>query len=356
MADDLPEVDLRHLLDLTDDTGILQHSTFATPNPWHGYCTDDNARALIAAVTYAHLFGQDRCRIPLKRYLSFLAYAFDSSTRRFRNFMDYDRRWREEVGSEDSHARAAWALGLAVRRAPLESVREMANRLFHDALLAVDGFGHARPWAYSVLGVDEYLRTGREDGWVAELRERLAGRLFDAWRDYATEEWPWWEDELTWGNAKLAHALITSGEALCREDMMDGGLRTLRWLLDVQTAEDGHLSIVGNDGWYVRGGKRARFDQQPLEAYALLEACLAAAEATGEGRWVGEARRCFEWFLGKNDLGVPLVDPETGGCRDGLNLQGVNANQGAESTLAYVLSLLGLHLNRSEGKTATESG
>jgi hypothetical protein len=244
---------------------------------------------------------------------------------------------------------------VAVRRAPEETVREMANRLFHDALLAVEDFGHVRPWAYSVLGADQYLRSGREDGWVAELRERLAGRLFDAWRACATEEWPWWEDELTWGNAKLAHALITSGAALGREDMMAGGLRTLRWLLDVQTAEDGHISIVGNNGWYVRGEKCARFDQQPIEAYSLVDACLAAAEATGEDRWVREARRCFEWFLGKNDMNVPLVDRETGGCRDGLNAKGVNANEGAESTLAYVISLLGLRLYRSE-HGATEAG
>ena len=356
MADDLPDVDLRHILGLTDDTGILQHATFATPNPWHGYCTDDNARALIAAVRYANLCSKDRVRVLPQRYLSFLVYAFDARTRRFRNFMDYDRRWHETVGSEDSHARSAWALGVAVRRAPQESVREMANRLFHDALLEVEGFGHVRPWAYSLLGADEYLRAGREDGWVAELRERLAGRLFDAWRANATEEWPWWEDVLTWGNAKLAHALIASGAALGREDMMDGGLRTLRWLLDVQTAEDGHLSIIGNDGWYVRGGKRARFDQQPLEAYSLVDACLAAAHVTGDEQWVREARRCFEWFLGKNDMSVPLLDGETGGCRDGLNPQGVNANEGAESTLAYVLSLLGFHLRRSEGKTPTEAG
>ena len=152
------------------------------------------------------------------------------------------------------------------------------------------------------------------------------------------------------------HALIVSGAALGREDMLDGGLRTLRWLLDVQTTEEGHLSIVGNDGWYVRGGTRARFDQQPIEAYALVDACLAAANATGDEQWVREAHRSFEWFTGRNDKGVPLLDGETGGCRDGLNPQGVNANEGAESTLAYVLSLLALHLNRSERKTATEAG
>ncbi len=355
MADDLPEIDLRHLLSLTDDTGILQHSTFATPNPWHGYCTDDNARALIAAVTCGRLLGPDEAALPLQRYLGFLVHAFDPEKRRFRNFMGYDRRWLERVGSEDSHARAVWALGVAFRHAPNLPVREMATRLFRDALPALEEFEHIRPWAYALIGVDEYLRHGEPDGHVEEARERMARRLFDKWRAHAAGEWPWWEDVIVWGNAKLPHALIAAGESLGREDMTGAGLEALRWLLDIQTAPDdegGHLSVVGNDGWYVRGGERAKFDQQPIEAHALVDACLAAAEATGEDRWVGEARRCFDWFLGRNDNGLPLRDEQTGGCRDGLIPEGVNLNQGAESTLAYVLSLLELHLSRKEREAA----
>lgn len=360
MAGDLPEIDLRHVLSLTDDTGMLQHSAFATPDPRHGYCTDDNARALIAAVMHAKLFGYDETVIPLQRYLSFLVYAFDPETRRFRNFMGYDRRWLEETGSEDSHARALWALGTAVRRAPNDSVRDMANRLFRDALPAVDEFEYLRPRAFAVIGMDECLHGGQAEGPLAEFRESTAARLYDAWEAHATDEWPWWEDVLTWGNAKLPHALVAAGHSLGREEMTAAGLKALRWLVDIQTAHDeehddehgdGHLSIIGNKGWYVRVGERAKFDQQPLEAHALVQACLAAADATGEKTWLDEARRSFEWFLGRNDNGIPLRDEQTGGCRDGLTPEGVNLNQGAESTLAYVLSLLDLYMYRRERET-----
>ena len=356
MQTDLPDVDLRHILTLTDGTGILQHSTFATPRPRHGYCTDDNSRALIAAVMYGKLFGYEEVMIPLQRYLSFLAYAFVAETGRFRNFMGYGRKWLEEVGSEDSHARALWGLGVAARYAPNDPVRGMADELFHDAVPAVEEFNRIKPWAYAMIGIDEHLRAGhavQAGDRASELRERLAVRLFDAWRAHATDEWPWWEDVLTWGNAKLSHALIAVGASLGRDDMTDAGLKVLRWLLGIQTARDdeddgGHISIVGNKGWYVRGGVRAKFDQQPLEAHGLVHACLAAARLTGEKAWLSEARRCFDWFLGRNDKGVPLRDEATGGCHDGLTPEGVNPNEGAESTLAYVLSLLDLHMYRRE--------
>jgi len=340
----LPEIDLRHVIRLTDDTGILQHARHATGDRRHGYCTDDNARALIAAVHAARL-GRDEVLAPLERYAAFLCHAFDRDAGRFRNFMGYDRRWLEDVGSDDSHGRAVWGLGVAVSAAAGGPTADLAAELFAEALPALDGMRPPRAWAFALVGIDEFLRARPGDDAAARVRELLAGRLFAQRERYGSDGWPWWEDVLTYANAKLPHALLVSGAALGREDMVEAALASLRWLLDVQTAEAGHLSIIGNRGWYVRGGARARFDQQPLEAHALVHACLDAARVTGDATWAEEARRAFEWFTGLNDLGIALCDPATGGCCDGLMSDGVNRNQGAESTLAYVLSVLELHVH-----------
>jgi len=350
----LPEVDLRHLFVLTDDTGMLQHATHATPDLHHGYCTDDNARALIAAVKVAalppetwvgnHGYAEDDLLVATQRYLAFLAYAYNPEAGRFRNFMQYDRTWLEEVGSEDSHARTVWALGKVVRLAPNDDTRDLAERLMHQAMPAAEGFAHLRPWAYSLLGVDEYLRAGEGRNLAERLRYALGQQLFARWNEHASPDWPWWEDSLTWGNAKLPHAMLTAALAEERPKMRDAALDALRWLLDVQTGESGQLSIVGNHGWYHRGGEKAKFDQQPIEAKSLIQACLTAAAGTGDAYWTEQAVRCFEWFGGRNDVGAPLYNPDTGGGQDGLTEHGPNSNQGAESTLAYIMSVLELHL------------
>lgn len=339
----LPEIDVRQLLRLTDDTGMLQHAVFGAPDHHHGYCIDDNCRALIASLIHAYLCGYNEEQVPLQRYLAFVAYAFNGEKNRFRNFMSYDRRWLEEVGSEDSHARTVWSLGLAVRLAPNEPTLGLADRLFHQSLPGLEQIESLRPRAYGLLGLYGYLKAKPGDRRVSELQRDMAQRLFDQWETHRADDWPWWEDTLTWGNAKLPNALIVSGNSLNHHDMIEAGLTTLRWLLEIQTADGGHLSVIGNDGWYVRGGKPAEFDQQPIEAQCLVQACLAAAEVTGDQDWVKEATRCFNWFLGQNNTGKPLYHPETGGCHDGLMPDGVNQNQGAESTLACLLSVLELH-------------
>ena len=341
----LPPIDLRQLLRLTDDTGMFQHALHQLPDPNHGYCIDDNCRALIAAVYDGRLRGYDPERVPLERYLGFVAYAFNEKRGRFRNFMSYDRRWLEEVGSEDSHARTIWSLGVTVRWAPVESIRELADRLFIRGLAATEQFAFIRPWAYTVLGLSEYLAANPDHAEVRERLTALAGRLFERWREHASDDWPWWEDELTWGNAKLPHALLSAAEVLEDPAMRDAGLKALDWCMAVQTAEDGRLTVIGNDGWFNRSGHRAQFDQQPIEAQGCVQACLAAARATGQRQWIERALRSFAWFTGDNDLGVPLYHPETGGCQDGLRPEGANKNQGAESALAYILSVLELHLH-----------
>ena len=344
--DALPSIDLRQLGRMTDDTGVLQHAVHGLPDPNHGYCIDDNARALIAAVLHARLRGYDERIVPLHRYLSFLMHAFNEETGAFRNFMAYDRRWLEDTGSQDSQGRAIWALGVTAHMAPDENLRAPALSLLRRALPSVAHLTYPRSLAFALLGIDAMLSAVPDDAPAANLRWQLGQRILEIFEANADEQWPWFEDVATYDNAKLPHALIVCGNALGRRDMVGAGLRSLRWLLDVQTVRTDrgdHLSIIGNRGWMRRDGTRARFDQQPLEAHALVGACLAAAEATGDGAWEQEANKCFRWFVGANDLGLTLISDETGGCRDGLEAAGVNANQGAESMLAYLLSVLELH-------------
>jgi len=349
----LPDLKLDHLRTLCDDTGILQHACFTIPDRRHGYCTDDNARALLAALGIYRITKNPEMLQLANTCLSFLHSALCSESGRFRNFLSYDRRWLEEIGSEDSHGRALWALGDAVNLAATESQRTAAMQLFSRSVSAVSELAYPRSRAFALLGISSYLKTFGGDRDVQHLGEHLANELFNSFREQGCgEQWPWPEQTLTYANARLPHALLLAGEWLEHDAMIDTALGSLSWLLDVQTTAEGCLSPIGNDGWYARGGEQARFDQQPIEAFALVEACAAAQRITGEAQWGIEARRCFDWFLGKNDLGEPLYDFQTGGCHDGLHAEGVNQNEGAESTLAWILSLLAI---RSLDPTATPS-
>jgi glycosyltransferase involved in cell wall biosynthesis len=343
-SQELPELKLDHLLAVTDDTGLLQHCKFSIPERAHGYCTDDNARALIVAAEARRLLlkqPQQYERL-CDRYLAFLLHAFDADTGRFRNFMGYDRRWLEAVGSEDAHGRALWGLGMAV--ALLNDSRQLplASTLFRQALPVAEGFTAARAIAFALVGIHAYLVTFFGDSEARRMRAVLAERLYEMFHAHTSDDWPWLEDTVTYDNAKLPHALILSGQWLHRDDMIVMGLRALEWLVEIQT-DAGHFVPIGNQGWYQRGGPKARFDQQPLEAQALVDACIAAYQLTRECLWWERAINALSWFLGHNDLNLPLYDAKTGGCRDGLHSDEVNQNQGAESTLAWLLSLAALH-------------
>jgi hypothetical protein len=338
----VPEPSLDHLRVLTDDVGILQHARFTVPDRNFGYCADDNARALMLALEAHQLVRSTETLKLAGIYLSFLQHAYNAKIGRFRNFMSYDRRWLKESGSEDSHARALWGLGHTVALASNEGVRATALALFEHALPVVVDFRSPRSWAFALVGIHAYLRRYGGGSDARRIREILAVRLFEKFCDNASDDWIWPEDTVTYANGKLPHALLLAGQWMQRGDLTDMGLRSLDWLLRCQTNPEGMFSPVGNNGWYVRGGRRARFDQQPVEAHALLEACLQAYNVTRNDHWLVESRRCFNWFLGKNDVGKPLYDYETGGCRDGLQHDGVNENEGAESTLAWLLSLLAI--------------
>lgn len=340
---EIPEVDLRHLRTLTDDTGILQHAIHSTPDRRHGYCTDDNARALIVSLMYYSLW-EDESVLPLMQtYLAYLINAFNEKRKRFRNFMSYDRKWVEEVGSEDSHCRALCALGMGVAFAPNNSLRGLCARLFVEALPTVETFKSPRALAVAIVGIHYYLRKFSGDAVVKRYRELFSRRIQERFDTYTSPNWPWLEESVAYCNARIPHALLLSGQWLPDSRMIETGLRTLEWLIHIQTGEEGQLSIIGNDGWFTISGHRARFDQQPIEAALIIEACLEAFNITRENKWLDEAKKCLDWFLGRNDLKVQIYDFTTAGCRDGLHPNGVNENQGAESTLAWLMSLLSIN-------------
>lgn len=340
---DLPPLKLDHLRHMTDETGMLQHAIFTVPNYREGYTTDDNARALMVSVLLEAL-GSSEALDLASRYLAFLWYAFNAETGRFRNFMDYQRRWLEVGGSDDSHGRALWALGTLLGRSNTPALHSMAGRLFEQTLPAILDTSSPRAWAFALIGIHEYLQRYAGDRRAGQVLEELAGRLLALYKTHRTEEWRWFEPGLSYCNAAPPHALLMCGQSLPNEDMTEAGLESLVWLTAVQRADAGHFVPVGSNGFYERGGARARFDQQPIEAQAMVSACLEAYRITGDRRWSKEARRAFEWFLGRNDLNLPIYDPTTGGCRDGLHPDRPNENQGAESTLAFLQSLLELRL------------
>jgi glycosyltransferase involved in cell wall biosynthesis len=347
---ELPPLSLSHLRRMTDGTGLLQHATFSVPNYGEGYATDDNARGLIAAVLMEELgLGSlEEVKALAGRYLAFLSFAFNEAIGRFHNLLSFDRHWLDDAGSEDSHGRALWALGTVVGRSTDEGLAGLASALFVRALPAVMDFSPPRSWAFTLLGIHEYLKRFNGDRGVLQVRDDLAARLMRALGECSVRDWPWFEDRLTYDNATLPRALLLAGTTMQDASYTEAAITALTWLMGIQVAEDGHFIPIGCRGFYRRGEERARFDQQPVEAYATIAACLDAYRVTSNARWRVQAQSVFDWFLGRNDLGIPLVDPATGACYDGLQPNWVNQNQGAESTLAFLLALLELRTAEAE--------
>ena len=353
----LPELKLNHVNALTDDTGMLQHAIFTIPNRAEGYTTDDNARALIFTVLMNQL-GMDQLNLGQAsaaqlgtaesanpdwafRYLAFLDHAFNPEKKRFRNFLGYDHHWMEDQGSEDAHGRALWALGTLLARSTNIGLRGAAGRLFEISLTAAVEFHSPRACAYTLLGIQEYLHSYPGDRDAQRVRFALARRLLDMYAAVRRPDWKWFENVLAYGNARLPQALLLVGSACSDDRMISAGLESLDWLSQIQRCEvNGHFVPIGSQGFYRQGGERARFDQQPIEAAGAVSASLEAYRVTGDPRWRTEAWLAFNWFLGDNDLQLPLYDSVTGGCRDGLHPDRANENQGAESTLSFLMALL----------------
>src|SRR5207249_4330805 len=337
----LPSLNLDHLHRLTDDTGMLQHATFAVPNYSEGYTTDDNARALVLTVLLEQLGEAEPIATNnlASRYLAFLGHALKSADGSFRNLLSYARTWSDVEGSEDCHGRALWALGTVLGRSKDQALRGAAGRLFETAISAVVAFTSPRAWAFALLGIQEYLNCFPGDRDAGKMSSILATRLVDIYGANHSPEWDWFEDVLAYSNAKLPQAVLIAGTRSLDNQMVSVGLGALNWLTEVQRcAGKDHFVPIGSQGFYRRGCEKARFDQQPVEAGGAVSACLEAFRATGDDRWRKEAWSAFNWFLGQNDLQIALYDPTTGGCRDGLHPERVNENQGAESTLAFLMA------------------
>lgn len=344
----LPEWRLDHLKRMTDSTGMIQHATHTIPNFMEGYCTDDNARALLLTIHLEELgrAGHDVHQLA-SRYAAFLQAAFNTDTKRFRNFLGFDRRWLEEFGSDDSHGRALWALGTCVGRSRRHDLPVWAAMHFEWALPALLDMASPRAWAFGLLGICEYLRRFGGDRFANQIRDTLITRLIDIYDQTTTPEWPWFEEILSYDIARLPQALIAAGHQSGHARAIEIGLESLSWLVTVQTAPQEHFRAIGSNGFYRKGQTKARFDQQPIEAAATVSACLEAYRVTQDANWMKEARSAFEWFLGRNDLGQEVYDAATGGCFDGLQEDRVNRNQGAESTLAFLMSLAEISLLES---------
>ena len=353
--DRLPAIKLDHLSRMTDHTGIVEHAVFVVPNYPEGYSTDDNARALIVSILLEE-FGGMPTGLPdlASRYLAFLWLAFDPTTKRFRNCLSYERQWQEPEGSQDGHGRALWGLGTVLGRTKDAGLRGAAGRLFELAVPAAVEFKSPRACAFALLGLEEYLESFPGDRAALNAADTLAGRLLESYRANRSADWKWFENVLAYSNARLPQALIRAGTRGANKAMVSAGLEALDWLATVQRCEiNGHFVPIGSHGFYSKKTEKARFDQQPVEACAAVSAFLQAYRATGKGRWRKEAWTAFNWFLGDNDLQIALYDPTTGGCRDGLHPDRANENQGAESTLSFLMALL--EMRKLEESDITDS-
>jgi glycosyltransferase involved in cell wall biosynthesis len=337
----IPEPKFDHLLTLCDGVAVLRHAHHSIPNRVHGYSTRDNALALAVALrAYQTSRGQPLLALAGK-CLSFVYHAFDAERRVFKSQMSFDRRWLPHEESQEGQACVLWGLGEAVALAPLDAMRASALDLFDRALPPAMGFDAPRAWAYTLLGIHAYLVRYGGDSQARRIREALGQRLFEFLSSPHPDQRlgsPWPEAQLGYSNGVLPHALLLAGQALGREEMTAQALNLLSWLVN-RESQEGFLAPPSHEGRGEPEEQQTAFDYSPREVHALLEACVAAHQATGERTWSQAAHRCFEWFLGRNVLGKPLYDYQTGGCRDGLHGDHVNQNQGAESTLAWLMSL-----------------
>src|SRR6202171_5579586 len=351
--DRLPAIKLDHLYRMTDHTGMVEHAVCVVPNYPEGYTTDDNARALIVTTLLEDL----GVRMPAgsadlaSRYLAFLWHAFDPTSKRSRTCLGYECLWQEPGGSEDSHGRALWGLGTVLGRSKNAGLRGAAGRMFELAVPAAVEFKSPRACAFALLGLQEYLDSFPGDRAAVNAADALANRLLESYRANSSDDWKWFENGLAYSNARLPQALMRAGVRAANEEMVSAGLEALEWLVTIQRGEvKGHFVPIGSPGFYFQKTGQAPFDQQPVEACAVVSACLQAHRGAGEGRWRKEALSAFNWFLGDNDLQIALYAPTTGGCRDGLHPDRANENQGASSTLSFLMALLEMReLEKSDG-------
>jgi len=334
-----PAIQLGHLCLMCDDTGLFQHAIQIIPDRSHGYCVDDNARALMLASALNGPGERPMADELVGRFAAFVQHAWNPEEKRFRNFMGFDRRWTEEVGSEDSHGRAIWALGECARNDSNAGRKKWAASLFLTALPAARSFSSPRSWAFTLLGINSYAEATDLDSGSRELRHQLAERLMGILSAVESRQWVWFEKGLSYDNARLPQALIVTGLSTSVPSYVNAGLRSLRWLMTQQTTEGGLFRPVGSQSFGDELSPPRAFDQQPLEATASIAACCAAWRADSDMKWRSDALRAFAWFTGSNDLSTSLIDVESGSCCDGLHPDRPNENRGGESLVSYLLAL-----------------
>jgi hypothetical protein len=337
---------------MSDATGLLQHAIYSVPDRRHGYCIDDNARALILMTQIEDLADEVRDRWTTV-YASFVQHAWNADARRFRNFMHFDRNWCEETGSEDSNGRALWALGVTARDAQVAKHRDWARALYDQTADLAFDLGSPRAQAFAMLGAAAMLEVDPHHAVARETLARFGNAFLALLAKARRPEWQWFEIVLAYDNARLPEAMLRTGLALGRDELIACGLDTLDWIIARQTSPEGRFRAVGTESFHRAYAEPMPFDQQPLEAQATIDACAAAYAATHDPRWIDEAMRAYRWFLGANDLDLPLASPKDGGCFDGLMPTGVNRNQGAESILALQLASCAIRaLSKAAGPVA----
>ncbi|MGA2667731.1 MAG: glycosyltransferase family 4 protein [Ignavibacteria bacterium] len=337
----LPEVKLNHMICLTDMTGgIFQHSKFAIPDRSEGYCSDDCARALLVSVLNRNIFNSDFLASYMNIYLSYILHAYNKDAGLFRNFMSYNRTWLEEVGSEESNSRVLFVLGYLIKNPPLESYLPLCKSLFDQALPHTLNFTSPRAIARILIGCIFYLSrfSGARD--IAKICRTFASKISRLYINTSDQKWKWFEDVVAYSNGRLPQALLMAGTFFKHKEYITQGLESLQWLFDIQyDKRNNYLSLIGNNGWYKRGGEKANYDQQPVEIPGLIDACYQAYKITSDDAWMKRITVIFNWFLGHNIRGETLYDYSTGGCFDGLSSYYTNQNMGAESTLSWLISL-----------------
>lgn len=345
----LPEINLNHLINITDTTGILQHSVYSTPNRNEGYCLDDNSRALLTVMMSRYLSRDPNTDKLIITYLAFIYHAYNKETGLFRNFMSYDRKWLEETGSEDSNGRTIFVLGYMVKNAVNSSQLALSKMLFDSSIKKMESFTHLRSVSHIIIGCIFYLQRFSGAREVKRICKKLLERLNKAFIDTADDEWKWFEDFLTYDNARLPQALLMGGSFFKNSFYIYNGLESLGWMFNmIYNKEKKYISLVGNDGWMKKNGVKPMFDQQPIEIHSIIDACYQAYLVTEEMEWIERVGTAFSWFLGNNERQEPLYDFTTGGCFDGLTSVRTNQNQGAESTLSWLLSLHRMYRIRQE--------
>lgn len=334
---EVPEPPLDHMLRMTDGTGLLQHAKFITPDRAHGYCTDDNSRAMIAMAQYYAQYSEPEALRLFDIYLSFVFHA-QNTDGTIRNFMTYDRNWIKGEPNHDSLGRTLWAFGTAMAKPPLPKYLPIIKDCFDRSVKYVPGLS-IRGKSYAIFGMADYLQQFPGASDIKRHMAIAADELVDFYEKNSSDKWQWFEDILTYDNAVMPHALYMASMITENSKYLDVAQKTCEFLLE-NTFNGEHFSFIGCKGWYKQNGERAYFDQQPLEAASTTMMLKAAFDATDDREFLRLQRKAFHWFLGKNDLHIPIYDFKTKGCADGLEPAGLNLNQGAESMLSFLLSLL----------------